>query len=405
MKISQFISAKIRNPTKGSFSATISKIAVGGVAVGIFVMIISHSILVGFQQNIKDKIFSFGGHLQLSKYDLNQSFQENPIVINNDFIKKCKNNSKIKSIDTYSYKAGLIKANQEVQGVVLKGVNANYNPEFFVKNMTNGRFIHFGDSSGSKEIIISKKLGDKLKLAIGQEFVIYFVQSPPRIRKLKIVGIYGTGMDDFDESFIIGDIQLVRRVNNWNDNLAGGYEIVVKNYNEIDPVANFVFEQMDSDLGLEKISDKYIAMFDWLNLLDKNVAIFLTLIIVVAAFNMVSSLFIMIMERTNMIGVLKALGANNKIIARIFFLNGFWIIIKGLIIGNILALSFCFVQYYFQLIPLDSENYYMDTVPISWSWNVFAELNFGLLSVMSLVLLIPTFAISRINPVQAIKFD
>jgi lipoprotein-releasing system permease protein len=405
MSISGFISARTRNPAKGSFSAIITKIAIGGIALGLFVMLISYAILFGFQENIKAKIFSFGGHLSLSKYDLNQSYQENPIVLNKDFIEKCKKYPGIKDVNVFSYKAGLIKTNDEVQGIVLKGINKDYNPDFFNKNMQSGRFIEFGDSSGSKEVIISSRISKKLKLKIGDGFIVYFLQSPPRVRKLKVTGIYETGMEEFDESFILGDIQLVRRINGWSNSLAGGYEIVVRDFDQLETTSQYVFDNMDYDLGLEKITDKYIAIFDWLNLLDQNVIIFLSLIIIVAAFNMISSLFIMIMERTNMIGVLKALGATNWLIARIFFFNGLSIVFKGLLLGNILGLGFCAIQYYFKLIPLDAENYYMNTVPIFWAWDVFIGLNIMLFFIMSMVLLIPTIAISRISPVRAIKFD
>jgi lipoprotein-releasing system permease protein len=212
-------------------------------------------------------------------------------------------------------------------------------------------------------------------------------------------------MEEFDENFIIGDIQLIRKINNWTDNQIGGYEILVNDFAQFEQTAQFVFDNMDYDIGMEKITDKYQTMFDWLDLLDQNVLIFLSLIVLVAAFNMVSSLFIMIMERTQMIGILKSLGATNSMISNIFFLNGLNIVVKGLLIGNSLGLLFCAVQYYFRLIPLDPENYYMDSVPIYWAWDSFLISNLVLFFIMCLALLIPTFSIIKIQPVKAIKFD
>ena len=405
MKIARFISKRISHQEKGSFSTTISKIVVGSVASGLFIVLISYAILLGFQRNIKQKIFSFGGHIILTKYDLNSSLFENPITVNKEFIAKCINMSNVASINTFSNKAGLIKTESEVQGAVLKGVDDNFNPKLFSKNLIKGRFIRFGDSTGSKEIVVSKKTAAKLLLDTGQTITIFFVQNPPRFRKLKVVGIFSTGLDEFDESVMLGDIKLIQKINNWDSTKAGGYEISLKNFEFLDQTADAIFANMDYDLGLEKITDKHITIFDWLVLLDQNVRIFLILILAVASFNMVSGLFIMIMERTQMIGLLKALGASNGQVRNIFFLNALRVIVYGLLLGNMAAAAFCFVQWHFGLLPLDPENYYMDTVPIEWDWQIWLLANAGLFIIMSLTVLIPNMVISNIQPVKAIRFD
>ncbi|MFN0047628.1 MAG: ABC transporter permease [Cytophagales bacterium] len=405
MLFSNFISARLSSKNQSSFSSIVSKIAVGSVASGIFIILISYAILLGFQRNIKNKIFSFGGHIQLTKYDLNNSLQENPILINQVFLSELRKDEKIRSISTFSLKAGLIKTEEEVLGTVLKGIDNNFNISAFENNITKGRFIKFSDTAGSKEILVSEKIAKKLKLQLNEEVIVFFIQNPPRFRKLKIVGLFSTGMDEFDESFILSDIKLIRKINNWNENMAGGYEIMINDFNQLDNVADTVFAKMDYDLGLEKITDKYITVFDWLVLLSQNVSIFLILIIVVASFNMISSLFIMIMERTQMIGILKALGASNFLIVKIFFNRGILLIFWGLLIGNISAAVFCLLQYYFKILPLDAENYYMNSVPIEWDWLIWLYTNVLLSLSMALIVFIPCLAIANIKPIRAIRFD
>ncbi len=320
-------------------------------------------------------------------------------------MKAMRQNKLISNISTYSLKAGLIKTNEEVLGTILKGVDSDFDIATFGKNITKGRFIHFGDSTGAKEIVVSEKIAKKLRLKIEDDITVFFVQNPPRIRKLKVTGLFNTGMEEFDEAYMIGDINLIRRVNNWDSTVAGGYEIMIKDFDKLEVAADTVFAHMDYDLGLEKITDRYITVFDWLILLDQNVVIFLILIIVVAGFNMISSLFIMIMERTQMIGILKALGAGNQLIMKIFFVRGIKLIGYGLLIGNALAAIFCGLQYYFHLLPLDPENYYMNSVPIEWSWQVWLYTNVLLSSFMALVVFLPCMAIARIKPIRAIRFD
>lgn len=405
MFFSSFISSRIQQPTNGSFSAIVSKITIAGVASGIFVMIITFSILFGFKQNIEQKIFSFGGHITLNKYDLNQSYEEKPITINPIFVKKCTEHPNIEQITPYSFKPGLIKTKTEVQGIVIKGIDAKYNQSTFSKNIKLGRFLKFNDTTDVKEVILSKKMASKLGLKLNQDIVVFFAQHPPRVRKLKIVGIFETDMEEFDENILMADLKLLRKINNWSDSLAGGYEISLKDVSQLKATSDFVYNLMDYDLGMETILSKYAHIFDWLNLLDQNVQIFLTLIIIVACFNMISSLIIIIMERTQTIGILKALGANNQSIIQIFVLNGISLIIKGLVIGNVLAIGFCALQYYFKIIPLDAENYYMSSVPIAWNWWYMLFLNSALLLITSLVLFIPAIIITKISPIKAIRFD
>lgn len=399
-----FIYRKLTKSDKNTFSSTISKVAIISSAISIFIILISFAILLGFQNNIKDKIFSFGGHIQLTKYDLNQSLLENPILLNKEFIVKCKKNPAIKDIHVYSIKPGIVKVNGEVSGIVLKGVDESFKNSTFQRHIKQGRFVQWNDSTGAKEIVISEKASQKLNLKLGDDIIVFFIQEPPKFRKLKIVGVFNTGMEEFDENIMFGDIQLVRRLNNWPNNLIGGYEIVLSKFDNLDAVSAFIFDLMDYDLGLEKITDKYIAVFDWLSLLNQNVKIFLILILVVACFNVVSCLLILIMERTNMIGILKTMGAQNSFVIKLFLYQGIILIMKGLALGNLLAALFCFLQYQFNIIPLNAENYYMDSVPIEWSLVHWLLSNVVLFILMSVSLIVPTLVTLRISPSKAIKF-
>lgn len=405
MNLPYFISKRIHQTSSNSFSSAIYGIAVASIAIGVGIMLISYLILGGFQDTIKNKIFSFGSHLQITKYTFGNSFQEDPITKNTIIYQNPDSIEFIEHVQEFSHKGGLLKTDTEVQGVVFKGVGTSFDTSRFDDNMLAGRFIHFRDSTYSTEVVLSKKIADKLFLKVGDDVVMYFIQSPPRFRKLTVTGLYDTGLEDFDDKVIIGDIALVQRLNDWADTLVGGYEIFVKDAGRIAEAEEALQTIAPYDMYVEKISDKYLQIFDWLSLLNRNVVIFLSLILFVASFNMISILLILIMERTQMIGILKAIGASNSQIRNIFIYNGMLMILKGLVIGNAVGLGFGFLQQRFKFIPLDPENYYMSFVPISWDWPVIVILNVITFVTVTLVLLIPTIIIARINPIKAINFD
>ena len=400
-----FFSSRLNSLKKDSFSFLVSRIAITSIALGMAVMLVSFSILEGFQKRIKDKIFSFSGHIQITKYDTKKSFEETPISVNSSLYKNYKSNSEIEKIQVFSLKPGLLKTKEGVNGIILKGISNDFHIDKFAKNLVEVRFLHLNDTSYSKDILVSKIIANKMRLRLNDTVLIFFVQNPPRFRKVTVCGIYESGLEEFDNLIVLGDIKLNQKLNNWNDTLVGGYEIFLSDFSAIDTVAKTVMNEMDYDMQLEKITDKYIQIFDWLALLDRNVIIFLVLILLVACFNMVSTLSIMIMERTNMIGVLKSVGATNKQIRAIFIYNGIFIVLKGLALGNIIGLGLCFIQYTFNFIPLDPENYYMSTVPIEWNWQVIVGLNMLTFTLISLVLIIPVMIISNIKPVNSIKFN
>ena len=405
MKASIFIARRIRANKEKSFSSTVVKIAVASVAIAIAVLIIAFAILQGFKANIQNKLFSFSGHIQINKLDDNESYVENPMPIRSFLDKNPTLKKEITHIQMYATKAGLLKTEEEVSGVLLKGIDKNVDSNKIKSNLIEGEFIKFEDSTFSKEIIISDHIAKKLKLKIDDVVWIYFIQNPPRYRKLKVKGIYQTGLEEFDDLYIFGDIKLIRQLNNWPDSLVGGYEIYVKDFHNLEKTAFKIRDEMDYDMSMMLITDKYLQIFDWLQLLNRNAYIFMVLILFVACFNMVSTILIMVMERTNMIGVLKALGATDNQVRRIFLYNGFNIVVRGVFWGNLIGLGFCAIQYYFKIIPLDAANYYMNHVPIKWDWMAIFLVNLICFFTVSIILFIPLVIIPRILPIKSIKFS
>jgi lipoprotein-releasing system permease protein len=405
LNLSYFIAKRISFKRTGGFTGTIHRIAVASVAIGIAVSMISFMILGGFQNEISDKVFSFTGHFQVQRFMSGNAFEESPTSKLSDFYADYPQNEWIRHVQTYAHKPGLLKGDEEVEGVLMKGIGPDFDSLKFKDSIIKGRFIQFSDSAASNEIILSKKIADKLMLDVGERITMYFVQEPPRFRRFEIVGLYETFLENFDDKIILGDIQTIRNLNGWTDDQVGGFEVFVQDPSRLDELEEPLYESLDFDLKLIKVTDKYLEIFDWLILLNNNVYIFLGLILFVAAFNMVSILFILIMERTQMIGILKALGAKNKQIRRVFVWNGIRIIGRGLLLGNAISLGFGFLQQNFKLISLDPQSYYMSFVPIYWNWPIFLILNLSVLLVTTLVLFIPAMLISNIQPIKAIRFD
>lgn len=406
MNLSYFISKRISRGLEGGFSSTIHKIAIVSIAVGLAAAMVSFLIMTGFQQTVKNKIYSFSAHLLITRYTMNNSMEEQPFDFNIDLYNNAEQFGFIDHIEEYSHKAGLIKTDNEVLGVVFKGVGKSFDKNQFKENMIQGEFLHFSDSGYTREVVLSAVIANKLKSKVGDDVVIHFFQNPPRFRKLKVVGIYETNLSDyFDSKVIIGDIRMIQRLNDWRDSIAGGLQIYVKDPNTIDEAAKTIGESMDYDLFIEKVSDKYVQVFEWLGLITRQVNILLAIILIVVCVNMISVILILVMERTQMIGVLKAMGATDKLIRSIFVYNGISLIMKGLFFGNLLGLGLCYMQYKWKFIQLNPHDYYMSYVPIGWDWEVVIILNALVFTVVTLVLLLPTAIVSRINPIKAIRFD
>lgn len=405
MNLPFFVSHRIAKTSAGSFSLTVNRIAVITIGLGLAVLILAFMILHGFKEEIKRKIYTFSGHLIVTKYTLSTSFEETSITVNDSLLRLVNAYGLTTHVQPFAMKAGLLKTEEEVQGVLIKGVDSAFDTAAFSEHLIDGYFPDFSADGYSTEVVISNKIARYLKLKVSDEILIYFVQNPPRFRKLQVRGIYETGLEEFDEKVIIGDLALIRRINNWPDSLAGGLEIFISNEKQLEKAELDLFNTVGIDLYVDKVSDRFVQLFDWLNLLNRNVVILLAIILFIAISSIISVMIILIMERTSMIGILKALGAGDSLIRKIFIWNGIRLVSGGLMWGNFIGVSMGALQYYLQVIPLNSANYYMDYVPVKWDVLTILGLNGLVLVVMGLTLFIPVRIISRIQPIKTIRFD
>jgi lipoprotein-releasing system permease protein len=404
MNVALFLSRRISKEASGSFSSIINRIAVVSIALGLAVLILAFFVLYGFKEEIKNKIYSLSGHLIVSKYSMDTSFEENNVVITDSLKSLLLSRDEVEKIQPYAMKAGLLKTKNEVQGVIIKGVDNDFDTTRFSRHLVQGRFPSFGKGY-STEVALSARIANYLSLGVGDDCLIYFVQNPPRYRKLTVTAIYETGLEEFDEKIIFGDLDLIRRINNWPDSVAGGVEIYIQDSKKLEPVEEDLFYAVPADLYVDKVSDKYSQIFDWLQLLNRNVIILLVIILVVSCTSIISIMLILIMERTQMIGILKAIGAPNALIRKSFVWNGILLITKGLFWGNLIGISIGVVQKYFKVIPLDARNYYMSHVPIQFDWLTVVFLNILVLGMITLTLYVPVKVIGSVQPVKAIRFD
>jgi lipoprotein-releasing system permease protein len=375
------------------------------LALGLGVSLLAFMVLGGFQRSVSEKVYGFTGHFQVQKYAVSNSFEEMPFSLSSDFAQNYTKLPFIEKMQSVAHKAALLKGDEEVEGILMKGVGKDFDSLGFQKYLIAGRLIRIPDSGTSNEILVSKMIAQKLMLQVGDKLTLYFVQDPPRFRRVELVGIFETYLENFDEKIIIGELQTIRNLNGWTEDQVGALEVFVDEYQNVSSYFTEIEKTLDFDLKLIDSRDKFLEIFDWLRLLDTNVYVFIGLIGFVAIFNMGAILFILIMERTQMIGLLKALGSTDSQIRKIFFWNGINILGRGLLIGNAIGLGFGFLQDRFHLIPLDPASYYMSFVPIEWNWPVFIVLNLGISLLTALVLWIPVLVISKVDPIKSIKFD
>jgi len=393
-------------------SRPIINIAVVGIVLGMVVMILSVAIVTGFKDTIRHKVVGFGSHIEIANYDANNSYENIPISKNQTFYPSLQEMSGIKHIQVFATKAGIIKTAEDFQGIVLKGIDKDYDWSFMKKNIVAGNILQINDFEKNNGVLVSKKIVDILNLKLGDKLVIYFVEDPPRIRKFIIKGIYDTGLEEFDKLFAFVDIKHIQKLNNWGKDQIGGFEVTVDNFDNLDEAYNKVFLAAGNKflpnggkLKVQTILDKYPYIFDWLALFNTNVYVIIILLLMVAGINMSSGILILILERTTLIGTLKALGATNISVAKIFLQVGSIMVGKGLLYGNVLGIILCLVQQYFKLVKLDPASYYVSYVPIHLNFYHVLLLNIGSLVFISFVLVLPTLIIARIKPSKAIKFN
>lgn len=401
--------------TSRKFSESIVSFAVFGIAFGLFVMILSVAIVTGFKQEVRDKVIGFGSHIQLVNFDSNTSYETIPVSKDQPWLNDIRKMDGIKSIQSFATKPGIIKTDDEIHGIVLKGVGADFDWSFFRENLVEGSVFSVSDSSRSDEVLISKQVASLLKLRVGDPLYTYFLNeetTTQKMRKFRICGIFSTSLEEFDRLFVLADISHIRKLNDWSSNQISGFEISIKDFNKLGSITQKIrrvtikySEDDETVIRPVTITSKYPQIFDWLNLLDMNVWIILGLIILVAGFNMVSGLLILMLERTTMIGVLKAIGTDNRSIRKIFIHISAFLILKGMFWGNIAGITFCIIQSEYGLFKLDPGSYYLDTVPVNLKISYLLMLNAGTVLTTLLMILVPSWYVSKIEPDKAIRFD
>jgi len=401
MNIALYLAKKIQHTKNQTFSSIIIKVGTASIAIAVSVLILSFFILLGFKNTIKKKLFSQTSHIQVNKITLNRSFEEATMTNNLVFFNKTIKLPEVKSANKVALKSVILKSEEEISGVILKGIDKNYDWEEFGQNIVEGRKLK---AEGQNEMLISRKIASELQLKLNQDLLVYFIQNPPRARKLKIVGIYDTNVEELDQVYVLTNLSMIQKINNWQNGEFGHYEIFIKDINQMDTVKNKLFNIFPQEFEVLKVTEILPQFFDWFSLLDRNIVMVIGLIIIVAAFNMISVLLIMIMERTPMIGLLKAIGTQNYQIRNIFLANSSKIILWGLLWGNIIGLGLSFLQWKYKLMKLDATNYYMNFVPIEWNWLVVLIVNIGAFVVVLAISYLPSLIIRRISPVEALKY-
>jgi len=413
MNLEYFIAKRLffkrNHQEKKSEPAT--KIAIIGISVGLAVMLIAWAVVMGFRQEVRNKIIGINSHIQITSYYSNYTYEMNPVNAPDSLLDALRSVPGIGHVQRLFTKPGMIKTESDFQTVVFKGADADFDKRFLAKNLVQGVFPDY--TKPSNEVLISEYLSKLLKLRLGDSFLVYFIKGESvSARKLKISGIYNTHFSEFDKYFLIADARHVRHLNGWSDNQAAGVEIFVKDMDRFDQVEEGVYAKMarladknDDSFYMRNLYEMNPDLFSWLHLLDMNVWLILVLMICVSGFNIISGLLILILENTNLIGMFKAMGANNISIRRIFIYLSTFLIVKGLFWGNIIGLGCCLIQKFFHVIHLNPATYYVDFVPIELDLTYIILVNVGTVLISLMVVLLPTALISHINPAKAIRFD
>lgn len=405
MNTEYFIAGRIAIKSERTFSKLIVRIAIAGVMLSLAVMMLSVAIIKGFKTEIQEKVRGYIGDVRVFKYDLNNSFELSPFVPAKETLAKLKNDPEVEFFQPYATKPAIISANNEVEGINFKGIDKTFNWDYIRKHLVSGTVMDFADSTkATKQILISQFTANRLKLKVGDDFIMYFVQNPPRKRPFKIVGIYDIGVEEIDKGFVIGNLNIIRRLNNWKPNEIGGLEIRIRDFSKLKGVSEHIYENMELNLKSESVSEYFPAIFTWLSLLDINTKVLLVLMMVVGVINMVTALLIMILERTNMIGILKAFGMTDYSVMKIFLYNALYLVGIGLLLGNVLGLGLGLLQKYTHIYKLDQSSYYLAYVPVEIHFFDVLVLNLATMVICVIVLILPSLLVSRISPLKAIRF-
>lgn len=387
-------------------------IAMTGIAIGLAVMIVAVSVIVGFKKEVRDKIAGFGAHIQITNLDAGSLYESLPVSMTAAELDSLRALADIRHVQRYSLKAGMIKTDEAFQGMLLKGVGPDYDTEFFRRHLLEGEIPQFSDTASSNRVVISRSLADKLKLKLGDKMDTYFIQDDIRARRFVIAGIYQTNLTEFDNLYLLTDLYTVNRLNRWTADRFSGLELTVTDYSRLEDITWEIASALEGktdrygqEFCARNIEQLNPGIFAWLGILDVNIWVILVLMIGVAGFTMISGLLIIIIERTSMIGVLKSLGADNRTIRHLFLWFSVFLIGKGMLWGNVIGLAFYVVQRFFGLFKLDPATYYMDTVPVSFNLWIFLLLNAGTLLASVLMLVGPSYLITRIRPADSMRYE
>jgi lipoprotein-releasing system permease protein len=431
-----FIAKKVISNPSHSFSKLIIRIAILAVALGMTVMIVASSLISGFKHEITGKIFGFWGHIHIMDFEATSTnaYESIPIPTDQDFypsITEVENfqyihevpsitikghklgawlqtkttNGGVRHIQTFAQKIGVIKTKDEIEGIVLKGVGKDYDWKNMEKFLDSGDKLDLTAEKPAKEIIISKQTAKRLGLGLGDKLLVYFVKGESKIKKrFTVKGIYKTGLEEYDTKFAIIDIREIQKINGWAEDEVSGFELFIDDLDDMEPISDAIYDELPMNLYSSSIKNIDPNIFGWLELQDINEKVILILMLIVGMINMITALIILILERTNMIGTLKALGASNSMIQKIFLYYGSYITILGLLLGNIVGVSLCLIQKYFGIITLPEEDYYVSVAPIDLSFSYILFLNAGTLALTVMILVIPSLLVRSISPIKAIRF-
>lgn len=412
MNFEYFIARRIaaHKDYKSSISAPIIKIAILAISLGMITMLISVATSVGLQKKIKEKVSAFNGDLIITNFDTNNSDDSQvPISMQQDFYPDFTISDNVSHIQITASKGAVIRTQTDFEGIIVKGVGPDYNWSYFKDFLTQGVVPTYDTPQMSNQVLISQYLANRLGLKVGDKALAYFFNknssTPPRTRAFTISGLYNSGFQQFDAQFIIADIRHIQRLNKWEPDQIGAFELFVKDFDLIEQTNMQVYNAIGSTLDTQSIRNRFYAIFEWLDLFDFNVALIIVMMIIVAGFNMITALLVLILERTKMIGILKALGSDNWSVRKIFIYNAMYLIGVGLFWGNIIGIGLLLLQQHFDLFALDPNTYYVSQVPVYLHWSYIVALNLGTLILCFLILLIPSYIISKISPVKAIRFE
>lgn len=405
MRFERLIASKFLNRGEG-FSSSLVRIATWSIALGVLVMVMSVAILRGFQKEIERKVEGFGRHVVVQSQFVGNGYDEIPVSTQRAEVERIREVPGVRQVQFFAQKGGMIKTEDQIHGIVFKGVGEGYDSTFLARSLVDGCLFHFPDETPSNEIVISQSIANKLNLSVGDKARTYFWQGTNyRARAFTVVGIYNTDLSDLDDHYVVGDLRQVQRLNEWDDTLVAGFEVLVDDFSRVEDLAYDVSLQCDYDLLVSNIHQEHPALFAWLDLLNSDIVLIFIVLSIVCCLAVISALLIMIFEKTSMIGLLKTLGADNRCVRRIFLLKSAEIIGWGLLMGNAIALVLCLMQQHFHIVHLDPESYFMSYVPIDINPLYFLLISLGTLVACLLALLIPATAISKIHPARSIRVE